>query len=211
VLARTAGPVGGEGTTPRRLVDLIDTTFLAGIGYDAGTQRITFPDDHPLLGPLYCPVAGCSGPARIGIGAICGSCYRRWVRRPAGTVLAEFLATPKPRAPQRHRPSTFTATVDLGWYGPALRDQVLALISLQRDSGRAGLGVLILRMFSWIPGDSCQDARVAGVVDSSVDARGEGTVVGGLWPGPFLLVVTARSWPVSAWISRWMAAGFNSR
>ena len=52
------------------------------------------------------------------------------------------------------------------------------------------------------PGDSCQDARVATFVDSSVDARLATAVVGGLWPGAFLLVVTVRSWLVRAWISR---------
>jgi len=33
VLARDAGRVAGTGTAPRRLVDLIDAEFLAGIGY----------------------------------------------------------------------------------------------------------------------------------------------------------------------------------
>ena len=44
--------------------------------------------------------------------------------------------------------------------------------------------------------------RVATFVDSSVDARLATAVVGGLWPGAFLLVVTVRSWLVRAWISR---------
>src|SRR5437879_2907949 len=56
------------------------------------------------------------------------------------------------------------------------------------------------------PDDSCQDARVAGFVDSSADAR----VRTGLVTAPVLLVVRVRSWAVRAWICRWMAAGFRS-
>ena len=92
VLARDAGRVAGTGTAPRRLVDLIDAEFLAGIGYDARTQLITFPDDHPLLGPLRCPVTGCSGPARIGLAAMCAGCYRRWVRRISTRVCRRIRA-----------------------------------------------------------------------------------------------------------------------
>ena len=175
VLARDAGRVAGTGTAPRRLVDLIDAEFLAGIGYDARTQLITFPDDHPLLGPLRCPVTGCSGPARIGLAAMCAGCYGRWAREPAGTVLEEFLATPKPREhPHRSGPVT---TVDLARFGPALRDQVLALISLQRDSGRTGLGVSILRMFTWI-----EDHRIKDLNDPAFLARGNSTSMRGFSP-----------------------------
>lgn len=38
VLARDAGRVAGTGTAPRRLVDLIDAEFLAGIGYAAAAM-----------------------------------------------------------------------------------------------------------------------------------------------------------------------------
>lgn len=165
VLARDAGRLAGTGTAPRRLVDLIDAEFLAGIGYDARTRRITFPDDHPLLGRLRCPVTGCSGPARIGLGAMCAGCYGRWTREPAGMVLEEFLATSKPRE-HRDRAGP-VATVDLARFGPVLRDQVLALISLQRDSGRAGLGVSILRMFTWI-----EDHHIKDLNDPAFLARG---------------------------------------
>ena len=57
-----------------------------------------------------------------------------------------------------------------------------------------------------VPVDSCQDARVAVVVDSSVDAR----LGVGLLTALALLVVRVNSSEVRAWICRWTAAGFRS-
>jgi hypothetical protein len=84
------------------------------------------------------------------------------------------------------------------------------MLSARVISGVAAGNATTSKTVSEFPGDSCQDARVADFVDSSVDARVGVASEGGFRPGPFLPVVTVKSSPVRAWICRWMAAGFRS-
>ena len=144
----TAGPVGGDGTAPRRLVDLIDAEFLAGIGYDAGTQRITFPDDHPLLGPRYVPGHRVFRPGQDRSRRDLWELLRPLGAGPAGTGWRNSWRRRNP-CEHRHRPAPSPPqSTSLGWSRAAGPGAGPDQPATRFRAGRAG-GV-ILRMFSWI-------------------------------------------------------------
>lgn len=148
-LQQTTGglPVRRDGAWSR-LSELIDEEFLISIGWDRATQVVTLPPHHPRLGYSICPVPDCSAVASMSVGGLCSNCFQRWRSEEETSDLATFVSQPRTFFAQQRR--TEPARLDLSGYSPLLRDQLLAVITLQRDAGRTQLAVLLRHMFNFI-------------------------------------------------------------
>lgn len=72
-----------------RLRALLDPAFLGSVGWDATTQVLTPPADHPQLGFGVCTVAGCLTPTNRG-DRMCATCGRQY--QASGMPLDQFRA-----------------------------------------------------------------------------------------------------------------------
>jgi integrase len=88
-LARTPRASRPDEKQAKRLLALIEPTFLAAAGWDADTQVLTPPADHPQFGYQVCMVAGCTTEARRR-GGLCPSCDQHWLA--SGLDLDAFAA-----------------------------------------------------------------------------------------------------------------------
>jgi integrase len=91
VLSCPAPPDGDAEDLRRHL----DPAFLAGAGWNPGTQILAPSPDHPLLGYRICLVRGCAGQGLVPDG-FCATCHSARQRSDLGT--AEFIAAPPVRA-----------------------------------------------------------------------------------------------------------------
>ncbi|HUZ26487.1 MAG TPA: tyrosine-type recombinase/integrase [Streptosporangiaceae bacterium] len=73
----------------------LDPVFLAGAGWNPGTQTLTPSPDHPLLGYRVCLVRGCTGQGLVP-DELCATC--RSARRLSGLSTEEFIAAGPVRA-----------------------------------------------------------------------------------------------------------------
>jgi integrase len=74
-----------------RVAAVIDSEFLAEIGWDAGCLVLSPPPEHPLVGRSVCRAAGCSTTAPAA-SRICYSCQRRLAER--GLSVDEIASLP---------------------------------------------------------------------------------------------------------------------
>ncbi|MDP1803904.1 MAG: site-specific integrase [Acidimicrobiales bacterium] len=86
--ARSVGP--GQGTA-ERITAMIDSAFLAEMGWDAQRLVLAPPDGHPLVIRPVCRVEGCSTTA-TGRARICWSCRGRLAAAGLGDDQIELLA-----------------------------------------------------------------------------------------------------------------------
>jgi integrase len=87
--ANQEGGLPGAPERLERLVALLDPSFLEAIGWDAATQVLTLPPEHPQLGRRVCLVAGCGVGSNYRNG-LCHACQRRY--RSSGLDLEAFTA-----------------------------------------------------------------------------------------------------------------------
>jgi integrase len=95
-LLAAASPLAERGDDERaaRVWDALDEDFLALMGWHPGRRVVSFPQGHPLLGRIACPVTGCHNPRHSSSG-FCSGCEGRWAAT-EGVSLADFAAMPKP-------------------------------------------------------------------------------------------------------------------
>lgn len=148
-LNRDPQPLTGLRQPARTPADLVDDEFLADIGWNPSTCVFTLPEHHPKLGWVICPVANCTAAAGMGEKGLCPCCGTRWRGLPEPVDLATFIERPR-RLEQLPPVRATTGRLDLSGFPDVLRDQLLAVISLEKESGRHQLGVLLRHAVRWV-------------------------------------------------------------